>query len=69
MNQIEEIRKHLQAGRPINPMEALSQYGCFRLSARIHELRRRGMDIKKRIVHTSNRKHFAEYWLDNEASQ
>ena len=40
-----QIRAHLEAGRSITPLEALDLYGCFRLGARIHELKGEGLPI------------------------
>lgn len=54
------ILAHLQSGRPITPVEALSQYGCFRLAAVVHELRREGHAIRT-DTRTHNGKRFAEY--------
>jgi|TARA_R110000751_G_scaffold89627_7_gene176398 hypothetical protein len=39
------IRRHL-AQKPISPLEALEEYGCFRLAARIAELREDGHSIE-----------------------
>ena len=60
MNQIQEIKKHLEKGYEITPIRALNLFGCFRLSARIFDLRREGMEIKTRIVR-DGQKHFAAY--------
>lgn len=38
------IMEHLRANGYITPMDALG-FGCYRLSARIHELRRNGHNI------------------------
>ena len=46
MTQTEMIRAHLESGREITPMDALQQYGCFRLAARIKDLRDAGMPIE-----------------------
>ena len=62
MTQIDEIKKHLEDGRELSPLAALSLYGCFRLSARIHELRKRGMTINTRMMKANN-KTFASYKL------
>lgn len=59
-SQIELIANWLARGRPITPIQALSKFGCFRLGARIWELKQIGWDIKTRIVN-QNGKHFAEY--------
>ena len=42
----EKILKYLQKGKSITPMEALEKFGCFRLSARIWELKKEGHDIE-----------------------
>ena len=62
MSQTEAILSHLQAGKPITPLEALDEYGCFRLGARIHELKKDGYPIKSEIVTDSHTgKHYARY--------
>ena len=55
------ILDHLQH-RPSTPLEALSDYGCFRLAARIDDLRREGADIKT-IIEKRNGKRYARYEL------
>ena len=62
MNQIERLQEYLEKGHEITPIEALNLFGCFRLSARILELRRKGMAIDTRIVR-DGKKHFAAYRL------
>lgn len=65
MTQTEQIRAHLESGQSITPLQALSEYGCLRLGARIYELRREGMAIARDLVtHPRNpKKHFARYRL------
>ena len=43
--QRELIRDDLLRGKTITPIDALEKYGCYRLAARICELRKEGMDI------------------------
>ena len=62
ISQTQQIRRHLESGRPITPIEALNRYGCLRLGARIHNLKSEGMPIHSRIVNR-NGKHFSEYSL------
>ena len=62
MTQTEAIRRHLQQGSPITPLEALQEYGCFRLAARIDELRHEGLDIET-LTQTRNGKRYAVYVL------
>lgn len=40
-----KILKHLRARLTISPIEALANYGCLRLAAAIHELRKAGHAI------------------------
>jgi len=62
--QTEQIRKHLESGKSINPIQALRKFGCFRLGARIWDLKnKQGLSIKTDLV-TVNNKTFAEYKLD-----
>lgn len=46
MTQSERILRHLQDYGSITPVEALSDYGCMRLGARIYDLKSRGYDIR-----------------------
>ena len=47
MSQNAEILRYLKAGKSITPLEALHKWGCFRLGARIWELRQDGYSIAK----------------------
>lgn len=44
-NQNEMILEHLMKKGSITPLEALQQYRCFRLGARIYDLKRLGYNI------------------------
>ena len=41
------IRQHLLDGGSITGMEALRDFGCYRLASRISDLRREGLNIEK----------------------
>lgn len=56
MTHLQQIKAHLDKGQPINPMQAFSEYGCFRLGARIHELKQAGYPVKKRMIEVENRR-------------
>ena len=43
--QNEQILDYLKSGKSITPLEALEKFGCFRLSARIFNLREDGYNI------------------------
>jgi len=60
--QKEAILRHLQSGKTITPLEALNLYGCFRLGARIWELRDEGYRIRSENV-KQGKKTFASYRL------
>jgi uncharacterized small protein (DUF1192 family) len=55
------ILKHLRR-KPITPIDALNLYGCFRLSARIMELRADGHNIHTELVQKDG-KRFAKYYF------
>lgn len=56
------IEQHLRSGKTITPIEALDLYGCFRLGARIWDLKDQGLDIATEMV-TNGRKRYARYSL------
>lgn len=62
-SQNKEIRSYLESGNSLTPLEALSKFNCFRLGARIHDLKHKfGLNIKTEIVE-ENKKRFAKYSL------
>lgn len=52
----------LKQGNTITPLEALNKFGCFRLGARIADLRKAGYDIDTKMVE-QNGKRFAQYTM------
>tara|TARA_R100000315_G_scaffold59129_1_gene34726 strand:- start:624 stop:827 length:204 start_codon:yes stop_codon:yes gene_type:complete len=60
--QCELLLKDLKKGKKINPLYALKRYGCFRLGARIHDLKSQGHDIEMKMVDSGTKK-FGEYSL------
>lgn len=62
MTQKQAILTHLQTVGAITPLEALQRYGCFRLGARIADLKADGVAIKTQMV-KENGKRFAKYEL------
>jgi hypothetical protein len=61
--QNELILEHLRKGNSITPLDALNRFGCFRLGARIWDLRKQGHNIIEKTVR-NNGKHFSMYWLE-----
>jgi hypothetical protein len=54
-SQCASILKWLRDGKPITPLLALDQFGCFRLAARIGDLRRQGLAIDSSMITVTNR--------------
>jgi hypothetical protein len=65
MTQLELVKEHLEAGRPITAMSALREYGVGRLAPKIHLLRKSGMKIKTEVESARGR-HWAKYSLVSE---
>lgn len=61
MTQTARILTHIKR-EPITPIQALNLYGCFRLAARISDLRDQGHVIDTEMVE-SNGKRYAKYRL------
>jgi hypothetical protein len=67
-SQKEVILEHLRRFGSIDPLTALKEYGCYRLGARISDLRREGLNIKTETtesvsVITGRKVFFAKYIL------
>lgn len=63
MTQTESILAHLQSGESLTPLDALNLFGCFRLAARIKELRDEGHAIDMTLEDDGGGKHYARYSL------
>lgn len=57
-----KILAALKAGRKLTPIDALREFGCFRLGGRICELRQAGHSIETDMVEEDG-KWFARYRL------
>lgn len=62
MSQRIKIKTWLESGKTLTAMDALEKFGCFRLAARIDDLRRDGLDIETKYQHKDG-KRFARYGL------
>jgi hypothetical protein len=60
MTQKSEIFDHLKRHGTITPLQALNNYGCMRLAARIDELRGQGHRIETDLIERGG-KRFAMY--------
>ena len=64
MTQTEQILKTLQDGFTVTALDALRDFQCFRLSARILELKDEGWPIAKKMVKVKSGKKIASYYLE-----
>lgn len=66
MSQEAKILEHMKAGNRLTPIDALQKFGCFRLGARVHDLRMQGYAINSTLVEQDG-KRFARYWMEDGA--
>jgi len=64
MSQNKQIANYLNKGKKLTPIDALNKFGCFRLAARIADLRNQGLNIETTIIKFKNNKQVAQYWLN-----
>ena len=62
MTQETQIINYLKTGKKLSPLEALKKFGCFRLGARIFDLKQKGHNIATQFKPKKG-KTFAEYSL------
>jgi hypothetical protein len=61
-SQTKTIKAHLDAGKKITAIDALVNYNCFRLSARIKDLKDLGYPVDKTMIQLESGKYVAEYY-------
>lgn len=61
MKQSQMILNHLKKDS-ITPLEALKEYGCFRLSGIIFKLKQSGYNIKTEIINHKSKKYGKKYF-------
>lgn len=68
MSQCDMILQHMKDHGAITPREALNEYGCMRLGARIYDLKHSGINIVRDTVEAENKfgelTRFARYRLE-----
>lgn len=62
-SQESKILDYMLRGHRITPLEALDLYGCFRLGARIADIRKRGFSVQSEFVTTPTGKRVKAYWI------
>ena len=63
MSQTSDILDWLNAGHPITPLEALNNFGCLRLAARIADIRAKGIEVETESHVTGKGKTVARYFI------
>lgn len=61
--QAEQILDALKRGRRLTALDALKEFGCMRLGARVLELKQEGYVIEGERVKTSTGKNVKRYYL------
>lgn len=62
-SQTERILEYLLEGNSITPLEALQKFNCFRLGARIADIKARGYLVYSEFVDTPTEKRVKRYYL------
>jgi len=63
------ILRHLSQGWSLTPLEALREYECFRLAARVFDLREAGHDIHMALTTNTAGKRVGVYTLISKAKK
>jgi hypothetical protein len=61
MSQTKQIADYLNKGKKLTPIDALTIFGCFRLAARIADLRANGMNIVTNKLKLDKTRQVAQY--------
>ena len=64
-SQNKRILAYMQEGHRITPIDALNLFRCFRLGARIADLKADGHEIKSEFVKIDTGKHVKSYWIES----
>lgn len=56
-----QILKALKNGEKLTHLDAERRFNCLRLGARIHELKKRGYEIKSQMITVPSGKRVAQY--------
>lgn len=60
-SQCAQIKAWLLAGNKLTSLDALNMFKCMRLASRIHDLREKGLDIRKERIQVASGKYVAQY--------
>ena len=62
-SQASKILDHMLRGHRITGMDALNLFGCWRLPARIADIKKRGFQIQSEFINTPSGKQVKAYWI------
>ena len=62
-SQNKKILRYLLSGKGLTPMCALSRFKCYRLAARVADLKNMGYDITTVMQYKKNGVKFAKYYI------
>ena len=68
-SQCDKIIAYLKEGHTLTALEALRRFGCFRLTSRICDLKKRGYNISSKRIKTESGKYVSEYKLESDEVQ
>jgi len=63
ISQENKILDYMLRGNRITGIDALNFFGCFRLPARIADIRKRGFNVQSEMVLTGTGKRVKAYWI------
>jgi len=69
-SQKDKILTHFLTGASLTPLEALNNFGAFRLSAVVHKLKEEGWNIESKLIHDKrNNKMYSKYKLSDDTEK
>jgi hypothetical protein len=63
ITQTQQIQDYLINGNRITALDALKKFQCFRLSARILDLKKQGLPIRSKFIDLPSAKKVKEYFI------
>lgn len=62
-SQASKILDHMLRGHTITGLEALTLFNCFRLPARIADIREKGFAVQSKFITSPGGKRVKQYWI------
>ena len=61
---IKKIKNHFLEGKPLSKIECIEKFNYINLGDVVFRLRKQGIQIQRKWIHTTNRKKYAVYFLN-----